>query len=578
MPSARDYQLEAVAAAGAALQHGNALVVMATGSGKSITAAEYIRQHKPRTLIVVPRAAIIDSFVRAVREHAGITPTIAASSSHGVDLSGQVVVGMWQTLSRRPLPDFDLVIADECHRIGRDGGYYDVVAGRRVLGFTATPFRQDGYIYGPDRLFPAVTYSRSLSWTTEQGYTVKAVLRAPLKRGVAFEVDALVPTSTGDYLASDVDALVLDDSRMKAQVSDIISQTRERKKIAIACANIAHAQDVADCIRHSGHDCETVVSTDDDRTLALGRFERDECRFLTFVSIVAEGYDYPPTDCIVFLRPTRSSVFYVQCVGRGLRPSPGKTDCLVLDYGSVVRNCGPLDAPIVNRGTGRGAMLDELTALSHDIIQCKDCGCFLFPDKNAPSVACTECGSAQPKPERVVDKNLEKRAEKEAALYSAQVARATHGEGEWEVTGIRLEPATGTQWERRTKKWIIVDTAYGALQFMLSNPAFASTSQLKYFFTKVENELRRLVEACTGKPVNLRAIDPQEFPVVRRVMVKAKKREVNVLAKTQDFDKFISHRILDVHDKGSRDTARLPDMADEAGLVLFPDANAGHVR
>jgi superfamily II DNA or RNA helicase len=39
----------------------------------------------------------------------------------------------------------------------------------------------------------------------------------------------------------------------------------------------------------------------------------------------------PQTSCILMARPTKSRALYVQCVGRGTRLAPGKTDCIILD-------------------------------------------------------------------------------------------------------------------------------------------------------------------------------------------------------------------------------------------------------
>ena len=43
----------------------------------------------------------------------------------------------------------------------------------------------------------------------------------------------------------------------------------------------------------------------------------------------------PSVDCVVVATPTRSQVKYAQAVGRGLRPFPGKEDCLVIDVVGV---------------------------------------------------------------------------------------------------------------------------------------------------------------------------------------------------------------------------------------------------
>jgi DNA repair protein RadD len=554
----RDYQLEAVTSARAAFRSGapTALIVLPTGAGKSLTAAEFLRQLldvKPdyRALIVVPRASIIDSFATAVERLTGIVPTIAASSSHGVDTTGQIVVGMWQTLSRRTLPAFDILIPDEAHRINQakaDSGYYSLITraqttGARILGFTATPFRQEGYIFGPGKLFPEPVFSRNLAWTTERGYTVRARLTAPTDDKIAFDTRYLTIDSTGDYSPLTVDALVEDETRLKSQVTDILARTTTRRKVAIACANIKHALAVADELRSRG-ELVSCVTTDDDvnaRHISLGTFETDPAtRFLTFVSIVAEGYDYPPTDCIVFLRPTRSTTFYIQCVGRGLRPADGKSDCLVLDYGQVVRNCGPLDRPIVQRETGKSAQIKELTKLPFDILSCKDCGAFLFPDKNAARIVCTECGSENPKPERVVDKNLEKQADKDAALYADEVEGAAYHEDEFEVRSISLEPAYRG---KAIKTWLTVNLVNGEqLSFVVNNPHFENHPGKKFFFAKIEREMKKLCRDITGEDVSMR--QSGAWRATQRVLIRCKKRVPNVIHTGRPYDRYVSHRVI----------------------------------
>jgi ATP-dependent helicase IRC3 len=55
--------------------------------------------------------------------------------------------------------------------------------------------------------------------------------------------------------------------------------------------------------------------------------------------VLTEGFDEPLIDCIIMARPTRSRPLYVQCIGRGTRPYPGKRDCLILDLvGATTRH------------------------------------------------------------------------------------------------------------------------------------------------------------------------------------------------------------------------------------------------
>lgn len=48
--------------------------------------------------------------------------------------------------------------------------------------------------------------------------------------------------------------------------------------------------------------------------------------------LLTEGWDCPSVDCVVMLRPTKIRALYCQCIGRGMRLSPGKKDLLILDF------------------------------------------------------------------------------------------------------------------------------------------------------------------------------------------------------------------------------------------------------
>jgi DNA repair protein RadD len=54
----------------------------------------------------------------------------------------------------------------------------------------------------------------------------------------------------------------------------------------------------------------------------------------------------------VLARPTLSPGLYSQMTGRGFRNAPGKTDCLVLDYGSNIQRHGPVDAITIKEKNG----------------------------------------------------------------------------------------------------------------------------------------------------------------------------------------------------------------------------------
>jgi hypothetical protein len=68
-----------------------------------------------------------------------------------------------------------------------------------------------------------------------------------------------------------------------------------------------------------------------ERTATVKRFREGETKILVNCEIATEGFDEPSIECILFARPTQSQALYIQCLGRGLRLYPGKTECLVID-------------------------------------------------------------------------------------------------------------------------------------------------------------------------------------------------------------------------------------------------------
>jgi DNA repair protein RadD len=73
----------------------------------------------------------------------------------------------------------------------------------------------------------------------------------------------------------------------------------------------------------------------DERDQIIGRFKERSIKYLVNVSVLTTGFDAPHVDLIAILRPTESVSLYQQIIGRGLRLSEGKTDCLILDYTGV---------------------------------------------------------------------------------------------------------------------------------------------------------------------------------------------------------------------------------------------------
>ncbi|PRQ63810.1 DEAD/DEAH box helicase, partial [Vibrio sp. V01_P9A10T6] len=115
-------------------------------------------------------------------------------------------------------------------------------------------------------------------------------------------------------------------------VQQIIQLAQQKQGVMIFAATVRHAQEIVQLLPNN----ETAIVIGDtptpERDTIIKQFKQRQIKFLVNVSVLTTGFDAPHVDLIAILRPTESISLYQQIVGRGLRLSTGKTECLVLDY------------------------------------------------------------------------------------------------------------------------------------------------------------------------------------------------------------------------------------------------------
>ena len=179
-------------------------------------------------------------------------------------------------------------------------------------------------------VFERIVYSRALPELIEDGFL------APL-RGyrIATTADlrqlspARASTSTRRQLAEAVDI----EERNALVARSIQELARDRRTIAF-CVTVNHARNLAHALNALGVPAGIVhgAMPARARAQALADFRAGRIQVLTNVGVLTEGFDDPGVSCVAMARPTRSEGLYAQCVGRGTRLHPGKTDCLILDF------------------------------------------------------------------------------------------------------------------------------------------------------------------------------------------------------------------------------------------------------
>lgn len=277
---------------------------------------------------VCHRRELIIQSIRAFNS-ADIRASVVAAGFLG-DTKSLVQIASIQTLAKRftRLRRPKLIVWDESHHIaaGSWAKIHDAFPEAFHIGLTATPERLDGA--GLVKWFDRMVNGPSVAWLIENGYLSPYRLFAP--NGIS---TANVGTKMGDFSKSEL-MVAADKPTITGDAIKHYLKLAPGKRAVVFCVSIEHSKHVAEQFRSAGipsaHvDGETETS---ERDLAIRRFESGEVKVLSNVELFGEGFDLPAIEVAILLRPTQSLGLYLQQVGRSLRPSPGKTEALILDH------------------------------------------------------------------------------------------------------------------------------------------------------------------------------------------------------------------------------------------------------
>ena len=355
----RDYQKDAVDAAWKFLREkrGNPLIVVPTGGGKSLIIAELVQRvtkfPDARVLILQHRKELIQQNFEKISSMIPISISVGiCSASLGQkQLHAQVTIAGIQSIYTKGgrLPHVDLVLIDEAHLLPPEGtGMYQTLLKSlteknpecRVVGLTATPFRTtSGSLTDDAGLFSDIAYDIPLSLLIEREFLTPIVS----KRGVSTPETSQIKKRGHEFISAEAEKVFDCDLVTKAAIKEITGLARDRKSILVFASGVKHAEHFAEALRKSGIHAESVTGETLFRDQHLNNFRRTILRVLVSVDILTTGFDAPNIDCIVVLRPTGSPGLFVQMVGRGLRLSAGKRNCLLLDFAGNLERHGPID-------------------------------------------------------------------------------------------------------------------------------------------------------------------------------------------------------------------------------------------
>ncbi len=356
LPPCRPYQLAALQRGREALAAGAQAVLLClpTGTGKTRTAVEACVSHVKmggRAMFVAPRRELVSQASKAL-EAAGLVPEQSSFVRTIQELS----------TPHAAIPPVSLVVLDEARHYVADAWseLRKKLPEAVYLGLDATPERGDGRGLGGmfDVLVEAITVRDAIAG----GWLVPCEVLRPER--------ALAPRE----LAQDPVNAYLD----KAPGSSAVA----------FCHSVDAARELAGRFSERGAKALAVWGEmpSAERDTALERFASGEVKVLTNMHLLTEGWDAPITETIILARGFPTAGGLLQACGRGLRPSPGKARCLLLDLPGSTHVHGEPDEPRTWHLEGKAA---RRANDSTDVRFCPVCGAIV-----TPPLGCEQCGYA----------------------------------------------------------------------------------------------------------------------------------------------------------------------------------------
>lgn len=401
----RDYQIEATSSLFQYFQRatGNPVVAMPTGTGKSVVIAmfcwqvlwqfpgqrimvlthvkELIQQNHDKLKLMWPNApaGIFSSGLGKKEAYFPITFAGVGSVAKRAHLFGRI----------------DLVIIDEAHMVSPSEStrYQKFLAelkqnnpALKVIGFTATPWRLGHGRIVDDGLFTDVCFDitgvEAFNRLIAEGHLARLI---PKAMRTVLDTEG-VHMRGGEFISAELQAAVDRDEITQAALDELVEQGFDRNHWLLFSSGIEHANHMGDMLRvRYGIENAVIHSKmeggDKARDYAIEKFKAGGVRCAINNNVLTTGFDFPAIDLIGVLRPTASTVMWVQMLGRGTRPSEGKENCLVLDFARNTARLGPINDPVIPRKPGEGGgdapvrLCDACGTYNHaSVRQCVCCG------------------------------------------------------------------------------------------------------------------------------------------------------------------------------------------------------------
>lgn len=319
------------------------IIKLPTGSGKTVIAADLIRQLNTNTLFVIDNLELLEQTKEEYQELLGINIGTITEGQFNPD---KVTVSTIQTITRgknnveeiqQYLNTVNLIILDECHIIASDSFKYlnkYLIRNEYCFGFSATPFRTDGHDMLLEERCGKIIFERSIDDLAETGlyakpevifHDISAPINKPFNK-IINEVEVEISPTHHDYYDRDI----VNNEERNNKIKQIVEQNPD-KQIMIVASKIEHMEILNKMIE--GSKLIYGSTKKEDRKQILQDFK--DCKFRVLVAnitIMYKGLNIHSLEILVNAAANNSEITTTQLIGRLLRRHPENKPKQYIDF------------------------------------------------------------------------------------------------------------------------------------------------------------------------------------------------------------------------------------------------------
>lgn len=304
----------------------NALVILPTGSGKSVVIAKILEPLEGKTIVLQPSKEILEQNYEKFSNYGKASIYSASAGEKRIDKVTFCTIG--SVINKKHLfKGLKNILIDECHLVNSDAGMYsDFIKSfpnAKALGLTATPYRLETTSTGPQltfltrsnpRIFEKVLYYVQNDALFNAGYLAELEY---YNFDVIDRSKLQVNSSGTDFTQTSLRRYYKSIDMPSRIVKNALTILSKRKNLLIFCSLIEEAVNVQKRIPDSA--ILTGETKKEERERILSKFKNGSIKCLINVGVLTTGFDYPALEAVLMARSTMSLSLYYQIVGRVMR-------------------------------------------------------------------------------------------------------------------------------------------------------------------------------------------------------------------------------------------------------------------